>query len=186
MADLFQAYVAEGDGGLLKVGFTKNFARRLHKLRQEFKARGDVLARYHACEFIEAAKTVECVLIATLKKTLDRHSGREWFVRGDFAAAVALANEETANWASHRYLTPEDIARNLAATEGPALARAHALHLAACTPAVKHPKVSSPRHLESSSIQARAFPAGSRAARGFSSVVRHATNCPFFARASQP
>jgi predicted GIY-YIG superfamily endonuclease len=91
MADYPQAYVAQGENGLLKVGVTSNFRRRIHTLRKKFAEKGDTLARYHACDRIEMATTVEWRLIHACRVRFVPHSGREWYVAGDFDAIVDIA-----------------------------------------------------------------------------------------------
>jgi hypothetical protein len=101
-----QAYVAQGENGLLKVGCTSNFPQRYYQLRAAFRAKGDALVRHHVCDRIEAARSVEMGLISACRKRYAQHSGREWFVDGDFDSIVALAISKTDKWRNHKYPTP--------------------------------------------------------------------------------
>lgn len=82
---------------------TSNASKRLHRLRQEFKAKGDSLVEIHACDHIEAAYSVERSLISFCEQRYELHSGREWFRGGDFAVAVEEAIKQTNRWRSHKY-----------------------------------------------------------------------------------
>jgi hypothetical protein len=103
-APLMQAYVAIGEGGLLKVGHSRNAQRRIFKLRGEFKAKGDVLKEMHICKHIEFY--VEYRLIEFCSQTYQRHSGREWFIKGDFQRTAQVADELTKKWEKYRRPKP--------------------------------------------------------------------------------
>jgi hypothetical protein len=105
-AELKQAYVALGAGGLLKVGSAANPAKRLIALRQEFRRKGDELIRMEACVPSVGARVVEMHLIAHCRETLQPHSGWEWFIGGDFAAILALAHEQTEALKDFKFAPP--------------------------------------------------------------------------------
>jgi hypothetical protein len=89
------AYVAQGYGGLTKVGYTKNPRQRRSSLKKEFKAKGDELSAIEFCDSIQAAFGVELALINHCEEAYTRHSGREWFTGCDFRALLDRARKET-------------------------------------------------------------------------------------------
>ena len=84
-------YVAEGHGGLLKIGHSTNPTVREISLRKEFIKRGDRITRFIACSPVEAATGIEWTLQECMSKLSPRQSGREWFVKGDFETALETA-----------------------------------------------------------------------------------------------
>lgn len=86
-------YVAQGLGGLLKAGRTKNASARRVGLRKEFRRKGDVMARFHACAPGPNGCSAENQLLSVLGNHLSRHSGREWFYGGEFVNATRAADE---------------------------------------------------------------------------------------------
>jgi hypothetical protein len=98
-----QAYVAIGHGGLLKVGRSTQIKRRQFYLRRDFKAKGDELKSVFVCDLIEAAYSVESCLIYFCAARYQQHSGREWFIGGDFDEVVAEAKRSTDKWRDHTY-----------------------------------------------------------------------------------
>ena len=88
-----QIYVAQGRGGLLKVGRTTNLKKRLAQLRKEFVRKGDVLVRTEACEPVLDGYGPEFRLIAVLVQHCKQHSGREWFIDASFENALRAARE---------------------------------------------------------------------------------------------
>lgn len=111
-------YVVQGSGGLLKVGRTCNFPRRLKMLRREFKAKGDKVLRHLVIEPLHEAQYPEWRLISALKQSYPQHSGREWFDGADFDDAVRLATAICgADRARQAYLRSEEWAAGKAQRE---------------------------------------------------------------------
>ena len=86
-------YVAQSRCGLLKVGRTTNPDKRLLGLRKEFKRKGAELARFEPCEPTTNGWSAEKMLIDLFAERLPLHSGREWFIGGQFENAVRAARE---------------------------------------------------------------------------------------------
>lgn len=98
-------YVAQGLGGLLKAGRTKDASARRVGLRKEFRKKGDVLARFHACAPGPNGYVAENHLLSVLESHLSRHSGKEWFYGGEFVNATRAA-EEVSKYVLETYLPP--------------------------------------------------------------------------------
>lgn len=88
-----QIYVAQGSGGLLKVGRTSNLPKRLAQLRREFIRKGDCLVRAEACDPVLDGFVPELQLITVLTRHCKQHSGREWFIDATFENAFRAAME---------------------------------------------------------------------------------------------
>lgn len=86
-------YVAQARCGLLKVGRTTNPDKRLLALRKEFRQKGAELARYVPCEPTTNGYLAERMLIDLFAERLPPHSGREWFIGGEFDNAARAARE---------------------------------------------------------------------------------------------
>lgn len=86
-------YVAQARCGLLKVGRTSNPDKRLQGLRKEFKQKGAELARFAPCEPTTNGYYAERMLIELFSERLPLHSGREWFIGGQFDNAARAARE---------------------------------------------------------------------------------------------
>lgn len=92
-------YVAAGRAGLLKVGKTADPLARRRGLCKEFKARGDVLEKFHACGALPNANGAELSLIDSVSARCRKAFGREWFRDGSFPLAVRAAEELTEYYA---------------------------------------------------------------------------------------
>ena len=103
-------YVAQGRGGLLKVGRSTNPTRRLYKLRQEFKERGDELVHFHPCKPTPNPRAAENTMIGLLSGRLQRFGGREWFYGREFVNAKRAADEVSEYVHAHvpPYVPPTD------------------------------------------------------------------------------
>ena len=88
-------YVAQGQGGLLKIGKSANPKLRKYSLAKEFKKRGDKLVRMVPCEAVNSAFGIEWTLQRLTAERHPRQSGREWFVGGDFDIALGVAQALT-------------------------------------------------------------------------------------------
>jgi hypothetical protein len=89
-------YVAQGTGGLLKIGLSMHPQARKVALRCEFAKRGDCLVRFEHCAPVVFARGIEWKLQTEMGLLFPRESGREWFLNGDFETAFALAEKLTA------------------------------------------------------------------------------------------
>lgn len=89
-------YVAQGIGGLFKIGRSSDPTSRAKALQKEFAARGDKLDKLIACDAVVSATGIEYSLQMWVAKTQTRQSGREWFVGGDFNATLMRAEALTA------------------------------------------------------------------------------------------
>uniref|UniRef100_A0A6M3M433 Bacteriophage T5 Orf172 DNA-binding domain-containing protein n=1 Tax=viral metagenome TaxID=1070528 RepID=A0A6M3M433_9ZZZZ len=89
-------YVAQGVGGLFKIGRSSDPVARAKALQREFAARGDKLEKLTPCESVENAYAIEYALQSWVARTQIRQSGREWFVSGDFDATLKQAQALTA------------------------------------------------------------------------------------------
>lgn len=109
-----QAYVAIGESGLLKVGRTTKLDKRVQQLKKEFKAKGDRFLHLFACPPLEAGYSVESSLIGKCGELFKQHSGREWFVNGNYSVIFAELLTQYERWKTHSYgpmQTAEDKAR---------------------------------------------------------------------------
>lgn len=88
-------YVAQGIGGLFKIGRSSDPTSRAKALQKEFAARGDKLDKLITCDAVVSAIGIEYSLQMWVAKTQTRQSGREWFVGGDFEATLAKAEALT-------------------------------------------------------------------------------------------
>lgn len=84
-------YVAQGARGLLKVGRTQDPYARRASLLTSFKAKGDQLVHFQLCPPVKDALYAEALLICRTRDRLLSHSGREWFVGGDFNESFSQA-----------------------------------------------------------------------------------------------
>lgn len=89
-------YVAQGFGGLFKIGRSSDPVARAKALQREFAARGDKLEKLIPCDGVENAYGIEWTLQCWVAETHARKSGREWFVSGDFEATLQQAQALTA------------------------------------------------------------------------------------------
>lgn len=85
-------YVVHGHGGLIKVGRSTNFKRRLPALRQEFKRYGDEVVGFTSFNLFDdhQAFCAERDLLDKLNGHLEPYAGREWF-QGDAHIAIEAA-----------------------------------------------------------------------------------------------
>jgi hypothetical protein len=86
-------YIARGERGLFKLGRTQDWPTRVHRLRTQFRQRGDEVAETHLFqEFDNGALGAENTLIRVLTQANQtRVDGREWFRDVDFRWAMAAA-----------------------------------------------------------------------------------------------
>lgn len=89
-------YVAQGIGGIFKIGRSSDPTSRAKALKKEFVARGDKLEKLIACDAVVSAIGIEYSLQMWVAETQARQSGREWFVGGDFSATLMKAEALTA------------------------------------------------------------------------------------------
>lgn len=111
-------YLACGRDGLVKIGRTSDFKRRLTSLRKEFKRFGNEINFAHTFGELtdRVSEVAERKLIDKLSGVFEQYSGREWFIgdaRSAFQAA-AIASQESffakplPVWPK---LTPEEVER---------------------------------------------------------------------------
>lgn len=86
-------YVAYGREGLVKVGRTSNFKRRIASLKKEFGRFGNVILSAQAFDELSDRKAAiaEYRLIFKLQGALEQYYGREWFVGDPMVACQAAA-----------------------------------------------------------------------------------------------
>ena len=73
-------YIAHGANGIVKIGRTKNVARRMHGLKKDFFKFGDSLTNFFHSTETDHAYGAEYRLIQKVGAILKPYSGREWFI----------------------------------------------------------------------------------------------------------
>lgn len=96
-------YVVQGKAGIIKVGSTKNFQRRLYALKREFRKFGDEVAHWFKCDDLEKHDSAERRTLSKLRGLFEPYSGKEWFSSGSFDEAVLAANIATEEARFDRY-----------------------------------------------------------------------------------
>jgi hypothetical protein len=79
-------YIARGDGGLFKVGRTRDWETRLYRLRYQFRDRGESLVVAHAfVDEVKSAHDAEFTMLRVISNVGHKPvEGREWFRDVDF------------------------------------------------------------------------------------------------------
>jgi hypothetical protein len=87
-----EIYVAKGVDGLVKIGSTKDFSRRLPALKQAFKRIGNQLVEYKTFGPLtdDEASFAERFALNHVRPIFSMYHGREWFL-GSFESAVGAA-----------------------------------------------------------------------------------------------
>jgi hypothetical protein len=88
-----EIYVASGVDGLVKIGSTKDFSRRLPALKQAFKRIGNQLVEYKTFGPLtdDEASFAERFALNHVRPIFSLYHGREWFL-GSFEFAVGAAD----------------------------------------------------------------------------------------------
>lgn len=108
-------YIAQGEGGLFKVGMTSAISRRKNALKQEFRKKGDVLARMQLLAEVDDdfARSAEHTIVRLVMGLgFAPCSGREWFrgvVFDEVQVKSGPAIKEAIRFCKRFYKTPQQL-----------------------------------------------------------------------------